>query len=661
PLTGYGTSTWHSSVAYAVSAPGPVFAQVERWDSDHLALLDWEASYGDVIVTDTVIYGAANEAWGPSTLYILNPLYGTAMEVGPVGIDHVTGMDFHPVSGVLYGVGNRPGDGTWILLTIDPATGNGSEVCAITPWPHPFGDAISDISFRSDGTLFAYLEGGDGLGTIDTGTCELTVLGPTGIECCGNGIGFTPDDILYHANDWSLNELDQVTGYATPLANLIYPPGEFPRLSALDYDPSSATMYGALVDGYGGSGPNYLATVDLTTGVVTSIGQSVNGLGAIAISQADLSAIWTGEIAEPMTITLTKWFQVEPCTWTQTLLQEELWLDAELLEERPVTINKLPPDLWIGSSYNSIVCPGMPAQFVLEYGNLGGYENAVTVYNEFPPQAPFAGSDPPPDDWDPAGTWAEWWVGDLPMDAEGHITVTVNITDTVLPGDMIYVYDWIIDHVGAWVGETEIAFEVGAPDITVDPLALEAELCPDLGAVLPLEICNVGDCDLTWALDELPPTPWLSTDPISGTLLPAECEIADVSLDSSGMAPGDYFADLHVTSNDPDTPQITVPVTLTVRQPAEIVTVTTVITELTVAFTSAVTGSEPIDYLWDLGDGSTYTIPHPTHTYTAAGCYTATLDIANDCSADIWSDQVCVEGAAPPTFYLYLPIIIKSD
>ncbi len=45
---------------------------------------------------------------------------------------------------------------------------------------------------------------------------------------------------------------------------------------------------------------------------------------------------WTGEIVAPMTITLTKWFHVEPCTWTETVLWEELWLDQVELEQRPV-------------------------------------------------------------------------------------------------------------------------------------------------------------------------------------------------------------------------------------------------------------------------------------------------------------------------------------
>ncbi len=50
---------------------------------------------------------------------------------------------------------------------------------------------------------------------------------------------------------------------------------------------------------------------------------------------------WTGEILEPTTITLTKWFHVEAGTWLQTTLWEELWLNDVELEQRPVVVNHL--------------------------------------------------------------------------------------------------------------------------------------------------------------------------------------------------------------------------------------------------------------------------------------------------------------------------------
>jgi len=61
-----------------------------------------------------------------------------------------------------------------------------------------------------------------------------------------------------------------------------------------------------------------------------------------------------------------------------------------------------------------------------------------------------------------------------------------------------------------------------------------------------------------------PDYPWLSESPITGTVLPGECTTVDVTFDSTGLAFGDYRADLLILSNDPDTPEATIPVTMTV-------------------------------------------------------------------------------------------------
>jgi uncharacterized repeat protein (TIGR01451 family) len=62
--------------------------------------------------------------------------------------------------------------------------------------------------------------------------------------------------------------------------------------------------------------------------------------------------------------------------------------------------------------------------------------------------------------------------------------------------------------------------------------------------------------------------PWLSEAPTAGSVLPSFCDMVDVTFDSTGMALGEYYGDLGVNSNDPDTPVITLPVTMTVAIPA---------------------------------------------------------------------------------------------
>jgi len=66
---------------------------------------------------------------------------------------------------------------------------------------------------------------------------------------------------------------------------------------------------------------------------------------------------------------------------------------------------------------------------------------------------------------------------------------------------------------------------------------------------------------------------------------------------------------------------------------------------LTVTFTNLSSGTIT-DWLWDFGDGGTSTLENPTHTYTAAGVYTATLTVSGPAGSDVATATVTVYG--PP-------------
>ena len=149
---------------------------------------------------------------------------------------------------------------------------------------------------------------------------------------------------------------------------------------------------------------------------------------------------WTVSSAE--VVTLTKLFHVSPCTWTETLLVEELFG----MPSRPVTVTKLLPELWIDSEYDPEVYAGQPATFTLNYSNTGGYENDVTILNRFPITVPFASAVPAPTQVATDSTWAEWVVGDLAMNDQGSIVVTIAITEGLVPSTTVEIWDGIYNH-----------------------------------------------------------------------------------------------------------------------------------------------------------------------------------------------------------------------
>jgi len=64
-------------------------------------------------------------------------------------------------------------------------------------------------------------------------------------------------------------------------------------------------------------------------------------------------------------------------------------------------------------------------------------------------------------------------------------------------------------------------------------------------------------------------------------------------------------------------------------------------------FTNETTGSEPITYTWNFGDGvGTSSDINPSYTYAAVGTYTVTLVATNTLGADSISHPVTVEPAA---------------
>ena len=81
---------------------------------------------------------------------------------------------------------------------------------------------------------------------------------------------------------------------------------------------------------------------------------------------------------------------------------------------------------------------------------------------------------------------------------------------------------------------------------------------------------------------------------------------------------------------------------------------------LTVRFTSEGSRdpdpSDSIEFLWNFGDGTTSTDQNPTHTYTAAGVYTATLTVTDSSGKTDTKSTTITAGNTAPTVTVTTPV-----
>lgn len=80
----------------------------------------------------------------------------------------------------------------------------------------------------------------------------------------------------------------------------------------------------------------------------------------------------------------------------------------------------------------------------------------------------------------------------------------------------------------------------------------------------------------------------------------------------------------------------------------------------TAIFTNTSTGTQPLTYLWDFGDGATSSDINPSHQYTITGVYSVTLEATNSLGSSTAS-QLFLVGVAPlGTFTFNQPVIVDQ-
>lgn len=126
-----------------------------------------------------MLYGVTGSSDSQSSRYTIGSVTGATTLVGATGTSHVTGIDFDPTSGILYGVRSDIfGTGATELLTLDIATGAATVVGTT-------GQQIPDITITPSGVLRGWSEIDSTLNTFDNPVEINTATGATSLAASG--------------------------------------------------------------------------------------------------------------------------------------------------------------------------------------------------------------------------------------------------------------------------------------------------------------------------------------------------------------------------------------------------------------------------------------------------------------------------------------------
>ncbi len=106
-----------------------------------------------------------------------------------------------------------------------------------------------------------------------------------------------------------------------------------------------------------------------------------------------------------------------------------------------------------------------------------------------------------------------------------------------------------------------------APFLITDTESVEVTSIPDTEKTASFGIENVGQQELEYEISVNEAAQgWLSALPESGTLAYTESEDITLTFNTEGVEPGSYEAVVTIMSNDPENPEISIPVSLTVLE-----------------------------------------------------------------------------------------------
>jgi N-acetylneuraminic acid mutarotase len=181
--------------------------------------------------------------------------------------------------------------------------------------------------------------------------------------------------------------------------------------------------------------------------------------------------------------------------------------------------------------------------------------------------------------------------------------------------------------------------------------------------------------------------PWLSVDPAAGSVPTDSSAPVQVTLDATDMEPGEYETTLFISSNDPQQPLISVPVTMTVVQPqagvlispteaalsgspGELITYTFTLTNagdvadsFTLEVSSTWTAALPVTSTGELEAGETFTfVVYVTIPMEAeeGDQDVALITATSDNDPEVSASAEATTTAAIMMYKTYLPMVAKN-
>lgn len=233
-----------------------------------------------------VLFGATGGG-ATSNLYVLSLTDGSARTIGPIG-QGVTGLAFDRTARVMYGVTTGPSACSRCLIRIDLTTGGGAPI-------GPLGLTISELEFGADGLLYGWAEGPDALARINTTTGAGTVIPGSGIGTFGDGMALVGSTmyVMPEGDNGLFYTVNTGNGTVAAVGTLSGSPIGGASVSAAATDPSTNIVF-AGINNFGVP-PSFLVTVNVITGAMTTVGQTVTGIDALAFGPDPFAVPTTSE------------------------------------------------------------------------------------------------------------------------------------------------------------------------------------------------------------------------------------------------------------------------------------------------------------------------------------------------------------------------------